>query len=123
MAGRARSSGAAGVFMRRLEITAKLMIVNMPKRWKTSADRQFESSALPGRAHPLDAAELEITHIALRQGTVRRLEMTGQRTAANPVAAFVLLEDRGLKRVHAVQLENDTAVQQRSNFHEEEFTS
>ena len=68
-------------------------------------------------AHPFNAAELEVANIAFRQRTIGLIKLVCQRPAANPVAIVVLLEDCGVEWLHAVKLENHTAVQQRVTFH------
>jgi hypothetical protein len=77
----------------------------------------------PRSPHPFDLAELQIPHIALRQRTPGFVKLPGQRPAANPVPGCILLQNCSVKWIHAVQLEDHTAVQQAVTIHRGDFTS
>src|SRR5580693_7397527 len=81
-----------------------------------SRDQSWQSGTLAGGPQPFDAGELEETDVVVL-GAIGLIELRGESAAADPVAGGVLLENDGVERVHAAQLEDDTAVQQRVWLH------
>src|SRR5579863_5878113 len=86
---------------------------------KPTPKPEASSGPLPRGPQPLDPAEFEVAHVALGKRTIRFVKPPGQRPAANPIARFILLKDRGVEWIHAVQLENYAAVQQAVTLHKD----
>jgi hypothetical protein len=78
-----------------------------------------QSGTVPHCSEPLDAGELEVTDVILRERTIGLVELRSQSSAADPVTGCVLFENGCVERVQAVQLKDDTAVQQRGRLHRE----